>query len=70
MRPQPRQAGDDGGGNQVDPRVGHGEVQRVRKDWPVVEIKDANHFDCILKPQFKDEISAWLRIVQVRVPRR
>jgi pimeloyl-ACP methyl ester carboxylesterase len=36
-------------------------LKKVRADWPVIEIKDANHFDCILKPQFKDEISAWLR---------
>ncbi len=33
----------------------------VRKDWPVVEIKDANHISCISKPQFKEEIAAWLK---------
>jgi pimeloyl-ACP methyl ester carboxylesterase len=38
-----------------------GPLQKVRKDWPVVAIKDANHFTCILKPQFQKEIAAWLR---------
>ena len=33
---------------------------RVRKDWPVIEIKDADHITCILKPQFKEEIRKWL----------
>jgi pimeloyl-ACP methyl ester carboxylesterase len=36
-------------------------LQQVRKDWPVIEIKGANHLDCILKPQFKEEIAAWLK---------
>ncbi len=36
-------------------------LQPVRKDWPVVEIKGANHINCILKPQFRDEIAAWLK---------
>ena len=35
-------------------------LQRVRKDWPVIEIKDADHITCILKPQFKEEIQKWL----------
>jgi pimeloyl-ACP methyl ester carboxylesterase len=35
-------------------------LQKVRPDWPVVEIKDANHITCILKPQFKEEIQKWL----------
>ncbi|HLQ44138.1 MAG TPA: alpha/beta hydrolase [Planctomycetaceae bacterium] len=34
---------------------------KVREDWPVVEIKDANHLTCILKPKFRDEIAAWLK---------
>jgi pimeloyl-ACP methyl ester carboxylesterase len=34
---------------------------KVRKDWPVTDIKDANHITCILKPQFRDEIAAWLK---------
>ena len=32
----------------------------VRKDWRVVEIDEANHITCILKPQFQREIAAWL----------
>jgi pimeloyl-ACP methyl ester carboxylesterase len=36
-------------------------LQKVRKDWPMVEIKDANHISCILKPQFREEIAAWLK---------
>ena len=36
------------------------ELQRLRKDWPVVEIKDGDHISCILKKQFKDELAAWL----------
>ena len=36
-------------------------LQPVRKDWPVIEIKDANHITCIFKPQFRDEIARWLR---------
>jgi pimeloyl-ACP methyl ester carboxylesterase len=36
-------------------------LQQVRKDWPVIDIKDASHITCIFKPQFKDEIAAWLK---------
>jgi pimeloyl-ACP methyl ester carboxylesterase len=36
-------------------------LQKVRKDWPVVEIRDAGHFDCIVKPQFREAISAWVK---------
>jgi pimeloyl-ACP methyl ester carboxylesterase len=36
-------------------------LQKVRKDWPVVEIKDADHLSCLLRPQFKEEIAAWVR---------
>jgi pimeloyl-ACP methyl ester carboxylesterase len=36
-------------------------LQKVRKDWPVVEIKDADHLTCILKPQFREAIAAWLK---------
>jgi pimeloyl-ACP methyl ester carboxylesterase len=35
-------------------------LQQVRKDWPVIEIKDAGHLNCILKPEFKQEIQNWL----------
>jgi hypothetical protein len=36
-------------------------IVTVRDDWPVTEIKNANHLTCIFKPQFKDEIAAWLK---------
>jgi pimeloyl-ACP methyl ester carboxylesterase len=36
-------------------------LQQVRKDWRVVEIKDANHITCILRQQFREEIAAWLK---------
>jgi pimeloyl-ACP methyl ester carboxylesterase len=36
-------------------------LKEVRKDWQVVEIKGANHFTCIVREQFRDEIAAWLR---------
>ena len=37
-----------------------GSLDRVRTDWPVVEIKDAGHLNCVIKPQFKEAIAAWL----------
>jgi pimeloyl-ACP methyl ester carboxylesterase len=36
-------------------------LRKVRKDWRVVEIRDANHITCIFKTQFRKEIAAWLR---------
>jgi hypothetical protein len=36
-------------------------LQPVRNDWPVVEIADAGHFDCIVKKLFRDEIGNWGR---------
>jgi len=36
-------------------------LRQVRKDWPVVEIKDGNHITCVLRPQFKEEIAAWVK---------
>jgi pimeloyl-ACP methyl ester carboxylesterase len=36
-------------------------LQRVRKDWPVVEIRDANHLTCVLQRQFREEIAGWLK---------
>jgi hypothetical protein len=36
-------------------------LKKIRKDWPIVEITDAGHFDCIIKPQFKEEIGRWVR---------
>ncbi len=36
-------------------------LQQVRRDWPVVDIKDAGHINCIIKKQFRNEIAAWVR---------
>jgi pimeloyl-ACP methyl ester carboxylesterase len=36
-------------------------LRKVRKDWPVVEIRDGNHITCIAQPQFREEIAAWLK---------
>jgi pimeloyl-ACP methyl ester carboxylesterase len=36
-------------------------LRRGRPDWPVVEIPGAGHMSCIVKPQFRDEIAAWVR---------
>jgi pimeloyl-ACP methyl ester carboxylesterase len=35
-------------------------LQAVRTDWPVVEIKDAGHLNCIFKRQFIAEIVKWV----------
>ena len=35
-------------------------LKPVRKDWPIVEIKDADHLSCVFKQQFKDEVQKWL----------
>jgi pimeloyl-ACP methyl ester carboxylesterase len=35
-------------------------LKKVRPDWTVTNIKDGDHLSCILKPQFKEEIAAWL----------
>jgi pimeloyl-ACP methyl ester carboxylesterase len=36
-------------------------VRRGRPDWPVVEIAGAGHMNCIVKPEFRTEIAAWVR---------
>jgi pimeloyl-ACP methyl ester carboxylesterase len=36
-------------------------LQKVRPDWPVIEIRDANHLSCILRRQFREAIAAWLK---------
>lgn len=36
------------------------QLEQVRKDWPVVEIKDAGHLNCIVKPEFKESLTSWL----------
>ena len=35
--------------------------REVRADWPVVQIADAGHINCIMKPEFREEIVSWLR---------
>ena len=35
-------------------------LQAVHKDWPVVEIAGTGHLLCVLKPQFREELVAWL----------
>ncbi|HVT88125.1 MAG TPA: alpha/beta fold hydrolase [Tepidisphaeraceae bacterium] len=35
-------------------------LERIRHDWPVIEIADAGHINCIVKAQFKDELTKWL----------
>jgi hypothetical protein len=36
-------------------------LKEVRPDWPVEEIADAGHINCIAKPQFREEIGTWIR---------
>jgi pimeloyl-ACP methyl ester carboxylesterase len=36
-------------------------LQKIRKEWPVVEIKDSDHLSCMVQPQFREEIAAWVR---------
>jgi pimeloyl-ACP methyl ester carboxylesterase len=36
-------------------------LRRARPDWTVIEITGAGHVNCILKPEFRDNIAAWLR---------
>ncbi len=37
-------------------------LERARPDCPVVVIPGADHFSCVTKPQFKDEIRNWLKL--------
>jgi pimeloyl-ACP methyl ester carboxylesterase len=37
-------------------------LQAVRRDWPVIEIKDAGHLNCIFKRQFTEEIVKWIEM--------
>lgn len=36
-------------------------LRKVRADWPVVEIPDAGHFTCLVKPMFKEQLASWVR---------
>jgi pimeloyl-ACP methyl ester carboxylesterase len=35
-------------------------LETVRKDWPVIEIEDAGHLNCIFKPRFISEMKKWI----------
>jgi pimeloyl-ACP methyl ester carboxylesterase len=36
-------------------------LQGKRRDWPVIEILDAGHVNCIVKKTFREEIGKWVR---------
>jgi pimeloyl-ACP methyl ester carboxylesterase len=36
-------------------------LKKVRKDWGVIEIEDADHLTCVIKKEFREEIAAWLK---------
>ncbi len=36
-------------------------LRDARPDWKVVEIPDSGHITCVTRPQFREEIGAWLR---------
>ena len=35
-------------------------LQSVRNDWPVTEIPDAGHLNCIVKPEFRNGVTKWV----------
>ena len=35
-------------------------LQGVRRDWPVIDIGNADHLSCVFSQQFKEEIRKWL----------
>jgi pimeloyl-ACP methyl ester carboxylesterase len=35
-------------------------LKKARKDWDVIEIADADHFTCIIKKEFTDQIVKWV----------
>jgi pimeloyl-ACP methyl ester carboxylesterase len=35
-------------------------LKSARPDWPVIEIKDADHLTCVMKPQFLDALVKWI----------
>lgn len=37
-------------------------LQHVRNDWPVVEVRDARHLNCLLRKEFRDEVVRWLKV--------
>ena len=76
LRPQPGQAGAHrrrdpvdqapGGSHRgrrrpADQRLYVEPLEHMRKDWPIVEIENANHIGCVAKPEFRAAIAAWLK---------
>jgi pimeloyl-ACP methyl ester carboxylesterase len=41
-------------------------LRAVRNDWPVIEIIDAGHLNCVVKKQFTKEIVRWLDTQRAR----
>jgi pimeloyl-ACP methyl ester carboxylesterase len=39
-------------------------MRRKRRDWPIVEIADAGHINCILKKQFREEMTGGVRAAE------
>ena len=35
-------------------------LRQVRSDWESIEIEGAGHLNCVVKPQFKEEMKRWL----------
>jgi pimeloyl-ACP methyl ester carboxylesterase len=35
-------------------------LAQVRRDWKIIEIRDAGHLNCVVRQQFKDEVKNWL----------
>jgi len=35
-------------------------LRQARADWPIVEIKDAGHLNCVAKAEFKQQLQKWL----------
>lgn len=36
-------------------------LKAVRKDWSIVDIEGAGHLDCVVRPEFRDQIGTWVR---------
>jgi pimeloyl-ACP methyl ester carboxylesterase len=36
-------------------------AKKARPDWPVTDIKNGDHITCILQPDFKEAIAAWVK---------
>jgi pimeloyl-ACP methyl ester carboxylesterase len=36
-------------------------LRPVRPDWPVIEIEEAGHMNCVVKPEFRGAIADWVR---------